>query len=124
MKLLPFIVAGASALIAPSTTTSSFTPAAGPSTWNFPKAGVSGIHANSGNTSRPRRIPGETFSITSSIGSTSQFEVGDLIPTRGPRPSFESDILLGAALVFGANQSPTDRNIQKIVAENFDAYWD
>lgn len=125
MKLLRFaLAAGASAFAMPGGATPS-SASATPSAWDITTVKiVNGLRSGSGNTSRPKRILGETFLVNGALGSSGQIEVGDFAIAAVRPPSFEADLLLGAALVFGAQRSPVDRNIQQIVASNFEAYWD
>lgn len=75
--------------------------------------------------SRPDRFVGEKTLPGDVKYSSGSFSVGDMsslgLKSSG---SFNADMLLGAALFLQAAQTPVSREIQEIVSENFEDYWD
>jgi hypothetical protein len=123
MKLLTLALASASALSAPSTAAStSVTPIR---VDNTATKLFGGLRTSNRSSSRPYRIPGEVFFVGGPLLTSGHFEIGDLVEAaHHDSSSFESDLLVGAALAFRAWQTPVDRAIQTHVSRNFEAYWD
>ncbi|WP_349984441.1 hypothetical protein ABRP17_016680 [Stenotrophomonas sp. WHRI 8082] len=77
------------------------------------------------NSSRPDRVVGERTLPGDVKYSSGSFAVGDIsslmLKSSG---SFSADMLLGAAMFLQASQTPVSRDIQEIVSEHFESYWD
>lgn len=93
-----------------------------------PPAYLGGVYGNlkTGSRSRPDHFVGEIApnrrTVTFSAGS---FAMGDFasIGVRSDR-RFADDLLVGAALLLQAVQSPLDREIQEVTSLRFESYWD
>lgn len=126
MKMIAFLaMASATATLTPAAT------ASGVSNGSIPIGGpifVSGYKRSyaTGSVSRPDRFAGEASLLRRYVsGSSGSFSLGDFAAV-GSRDTLRvvNDFLVGAAIVFQSIQTPLDRDIQEVVSENFELYWD